>query len=215
MVYATSSPAITGSSRSVRDEVADEVTVSTSVAESSEDRFRDRVTVMEAVFATVGDAYPGGMKARELAGDGANGAIGAVVVHVNVPAAIAHWARSRSRRPAGMGSDTTTPASAIEGPPFVSVIVYVVECRKRPRRRRALHDHHVHLGDHERPFRVSVVARHGVGVVESPSRCPVRPTGVAGSSRGRDGDRPVAPARGSRRTGACSAFLQAPALATM
>ena len=47
---------------------------------------------------------------------------------MNVPAAITQLGSvSESTVPAGMGSDTTTPASAVEGPPFVSVIVYVVE----------------------------------------------------------------------------------------
>ena len=53
-----------------------------------------------------------------------NGAIGADVVHVNVPAAIAQSGSiSEPTVPAGMGSDTTTPGSAVDGPPFVSVIV--------------------------------------------------------------------------------------------
>ena len=65
MVYVTSSPAITGSSRSVFETArsADEITVSMSVAELSEGSVSATgLAVMEAVFATVGDAYPGGMK---------------------------------------------------------------------------------------------------------------------------------------------------------
>ncbi len=50
------------------------------------------------------------------------------MVHVNVPAAITQLGSlSEPTVPAGMGSDTTTPAGAVDGPPFVSVIVYVVE----------------------------------------------------------------------------------------
>ena len=51
-----------------------------------------------------------------------NGAMGADVVHVNVPAATAQSGSS-----AGMGSETTTPANSVDGPSFVNVIVYVVD----------------------------------------------------------------------------------------
>ena len=109
---------------------ADDVTVSTSVAESSVGSVSAiGLNVMEAVFATVADAYPGGMKSVSWYETEPNGAIGADVVHVNVPAAI-DAVRARDVEPtvpAGMGSDTTTPGSAVDGPPFVSVIVYVVE----------------------------------------------------------------------------------------
>ena len=57
-----------------------------------------------------------------------NGAIEADVVHVNVPAATAQSGSSvEPVVPAGIGSETTTPASSVEGPSFVSVIVYVVD----------------------------------------------------------------------------------------
>ena len=61
-----------GSARSVfvMARSADDVTVSTSVAESSEGSVSATgLNVMDAVFATVGDAYPGGMNERELVGD--------------------------------------------------------------------------------------------------------------------------------------------------
>ncbi len=64
MAYVTSSPASTGSARSVfvMARSADDVTVSTSVAESSVGSVSAiGLNVTEAVFATVADAYPGGM----------------------------------------------------------------------------------------------------------------------------------------------------------
>jgi hypothetical protein len=90
-----------------------------------------------------------------------------VVVHVNVPAAITQlgslW---EPTVPAGMGSDTMTPAGAVEGPPFVSVIVYVVEVPNDRGDAVALRDHHVHLGDHERPSASALLPGTGSGVVE-------------------------------------------------
>ena len=50
------------------------------------------------------------------------------MVHVNVPAAIEQSASdSLPVVPTGIGSLTTTPATTVDGPLFVSVIVYVVE----------------------------------------------------------------------------------------
>ena len=47
-----------------------------------------------------------------------------MVVHVNVPAAIAQFGSdSEPTVPAGIGSETTTPAATADGPLFVSVIV--------------------------------------------------------------------------------------------
>ena len=49
-------------------------------------------------------------------------------MHVNVPAATAQSGSSvEPVVPAGMGSETTTPAGSVEGPSFVRVIVYVVD----------------------------------------------------------------------------------------
>ena len=47
---------------------------------------------------------------------------------MNVPAAIAQsGSDSLPTVPAGIGSESTTPAGICDGPPFVAVIVYVVD----------------------------------------------------------------------------------------
>ncbi len=49
-------------------------------------------------------------------------------MHVNAPAATAQSGSSvEPVVPAGMGSETTTPANSVDGPSFVKVIVYVVD----------------------------------------------------------------------------------------
>ena len=54
--------------------------------------------------------------------------MGAVVVHVNVTPEIEQFGSdSVPVVPAGIVSEMTAPASSVEGPPFVRVIVYVVE----------------------------------------------------------------------------------------
>ena len=54
-----------------------------------------------------------------------------MVVHVNVNGKTAGSVQSGSLEvpvvPAGIGSSITTPAATVEGPLFVSVMVYVVE----------------------------------------------------------------------------------------
>ena len=50
------------------------------------------------------------------------------MVHVNVPAAIEQsGSDSLPTVPGGIGSESTTPAGICDGPPFVAVIVYVVD----------------------------------------------------------------------------------------
>ena len=80
--------------------------------------------VIDTVFTMVTINEAGGTASVSWNERDAPGAIGADVVHVNVPAAIAQFGSdSEPFVPAGIGSESTTPAGTVDGPLLVTVIV--------------------------------------------------------------------------------------------
>ncbi len=128
MVYVVDVPAITEATPSdfVIERSADLITASVSVALlfDASGSVGTGENVIETVFTTVTINEAGGTARVSWYVREPPGAIGADVVHVNVPAAIEQSASdSEPFVPAGIGSESTTPAGTVDGPLLVRVIV--------------------------------------------------------------------------------------------
>ena len=120
-------PAITDATPSdfVIERSADLITASVSVALLFDaSGSATGADVIDTVFTMVTINEAGGTARVSWYDREPPGAIGADVVHVNVPAAIAQSASdSEPFVPAGIGSESTTPAGTVDGPLLVTVIV--------------------------------------------------------------------------------------------
>ena len=127
MVKVVDVPGLTAVTPSVLliDRSAEAVTVSTSVAASFEASGSTiGVDMIDAVLVSAGGAYPEATASVSWYVIDVPTARGADVVHVNAPAPIEQSSSdSEPVVPAGIGSETTTPAGSTDGPLLVSVIV--------------------------------------------------------------------------------------------